>query len=309
MVFGRRVLRSSLTRGPLLLLCGAIMTIGIAWLSAALVGFEPGAGMQIRTNIDPEGSDLARDESWTILVTARGLSGLRICQIPCEGYEEDPIGDLLPQILPEDDHDWGNAISIYLPPSWEKVEEREMEISEVWYRAYLEEELVRQTSGGAVPDPAPLQVPSWGVPDLGYDGQQRAFWLLQMDDAHGWPCLALRSRLRLAPLAASAGDCLADLRFGVPASTDQRARNGYWHPLPPSASSMPWAQWRFLPLRPIWSGLVIDIVFWMGTLWLCLMGVRTCRHWTRQRRGACPACGYLLRGLDDDGCPECGWRR
>lgn len=309
MCFGRRALRSSLTWGPVLMPCGTIMTIGIAWLSAALVGFEPGAGMRIRTNINHEGGGLVRDDSEMIIAAARGLSGLRICQVHRRAYEEDLISDLLLEILPEDDHDGVGVFHVYLPPSWEKVADRESEISEVWYRPYLEELAVRQSSGGAAPDPAPLQMPSWSVPDLGYDEQQRAFWLLQMDDAHGWPCLALRSRLRLAPLAASAGDCLAELRFGVPVSTEQRAPNGYWRPLPPSASSMPWARWRFLPLRPIWPGLVIDIVFWTGALWLSLLGVRTCRHWTRRRRGACPACGYVLRGLDDDGCPECGWRR
>ena len=25
-------------------------------------------------------------------------------------------------------------------------------------------------------------------------------------------------------------------------------------------------------------------------------------------RGACPACGYDLRGADHEACPECGWQ-
>jgi hypothetical protein len=76
--------------------------------------------------------------------------------------------------------------------------------------------------------------------------------------------------------------------------------------------------WRILPLRPIWSGFMIDTFFyasiWFGVFFAPGMAKRA----IRRKRGRCPRCGYDLRGgvisdkrlaISGAGCPECGWNR
>lgn len=69
---------------------------------------------------------------------------------------------------------------------------------------------------------------------------------------------------------------------------------------------------RALPFRPIWFGVIADTLF-HGSAGLCVFVlVRSARMtigWRRRRCGCCPACGYILRGNLEHGCPECGWRR
>lgn len=64
-----------------------------------------------------------------------------------------------------------------------------------------------------------------------------------------------------------------------------------------------------IPLRPIWSGLAINALFFAVLWWAVLLGPGAVRRWLRARRSACVRCGYDLRGLPEAGCPECGWRR
>jgi hypothetical protein len=67
---------------------------------------------------------------------------------------------------------------------------------------------------------------------------------------------------------------------------------------------------RALPLRPIWTGLAVDTVFWAGTWWMALLVPRRLRSAWRRLKNRCQSCGYDLRGHGDGGrsvrCPECG---
>jgi hypothetical protein len=48
--------------------------------------------------------------------------------------------------------------------------------------------------------------------------------------------------------------------------------------------------------------------FWMyGVLILCIREIVYLR--LHRDEAKCPACGFWLMGLKDDGCPECGWGR
>ena len=66
---------------------------------------------------------------------------------------------------------------------------------------------------------------------------------------------------------------------------------------------------RVLPMRPIWSNLGVNALFfallWSAILWPPFL----LRAKARNVRGLCPKCAYDLRGNLEQGCPECGWRR
>ncbi|MFI4882112.1 MAG: hypothetical protein ACIAQU_05960 [Phycisphaerales bacterium JB064] len=59
------------------------------------------------------------------------------------------------------------------------------------------------------------------------------------------------------------------------------------------------------PLRPIWSGLLANTLFYTAITLGLLVGVRAPRIWHRRARGRCVACGYEL-GDGVGVCPECG---
>ncbi len=64
-----------------------------------------------------------------------------------------------------------------------------------------------------------------------------------------------------------------------------------------------------LPFRPIWPGFAINTVFYAAVLWLLTLAPCTARRMIRSKRGFCIKCGYDLRGMDHNKCPECGWGR
>ena len=68
-----------------------------------------------------------------------------------------------------------------------------------------------------------------------------------------------------------------------------------------------------IPLRPIWTGLVINTLLY-ATLWYALWLTLTLprmffKEVSRLRDGRCIGCGYDLGYDFVQGCPECGWRR
>jgi hypothetical protein len=66
-----------------------------------------------------------------------------------------------------------------------------------------------------------------------------------------------------------------------------------------------------LPTLPLWPGFALDTAFYGGIVFLLWSAPGFVRRRSRLRRGACPACGYDLRGSSAGGggvCPECGAR-
>ena len=61
---------------------------------------------------------------------------------------------------------------------------------------------------------------------------------------------------------------------------------------------------RIVPLRPLWMYATINTFFYATILWLLVRGPVVLRRMIRQRRGRCPACGYLV-GVSPV-CTECG---
>jgi hypothetical protein len=59
-----------------------------------------------------------------------------------------------------------------------------------------------------------------------------------------------------------------------------------------------------LPYGPLWSGLIVNTIFYAAIVWLMIRSpIETRRRW-RELRGRCGACGYP-RG-ESTVCTECG---
>lgn len=66
---------------------------------------------------------------------------------------------------------------------------------------------------------------------------------------------------------------------------------------------------RALPLKVSWSGLIADVLVWGLSLWAIAFLWRFNRQRRRRLKGRCLACGYDLRADYAAGCSECGWNR
>lgn len=66
--------------------------------------------------------------------------------------------------------------------------------------------------------------------------------------------------------------------------------------------------WRAVPHRPIWSGLIANIVIHAAIWFGLIFGVAMLRRKQRIAAGRCGNCGYDLRssGIAHERCPECG---
>jgi hypothetical protein len=106
-----------------------------------------------------------------------------------------------------------------------------------------------------------------------------------VEDARGWPWLALSS---------------------------------WYNPDPPNPANLhgaialdsaltPESPAKLLPYLPIWRGLFADTIVFAVPWALLLLAPALVRRRRRARRGACPKCGYDLRGNVGPRCPECGW--
>lgn len=87
--------------------------------------------------------------------------------------------------------------------------------------------------------------------------------------------------------------------------------NVHWGILPkkyredsPGASRIRDGAFPILPLRPIWTGFIINTVFYAVILWLLLFAPFTARRVIRRRRGLCEHCAYPI-GVSPV-CTECG---
>ena len=115
----------------------------------------------------------------------------------------------------------------------------------------------------------------WHIP-----GQSNA---VLMVDA-GWPMRSLYGQVDIAGV----------VHNGLPAPTWFRARR---------AMTMA----RPVPLRPFWGGLVFNSLSGAALIWSIVVPPRVALRKWRRHRGRCAACGYDLRGMEHERCPECGF--
>ncbi|MEQ8850274.1 MAG: hypothetical protein RIB32_00665 [Phycisphaerales bacterium] len=150
--------------------------------------------------------------------------------------------------------------------------------------------------------PLPYEHANWGIAGrsfdyagtTGFDGDRVSRGLPGVrgyEEATGWPMLALR----YSYVEDEAGVVRETPGIPVPKWDGWSRTLNVW----PGR----------LPVTPIWSGVVINTVFF-GACWFVLACAwRVGWDWRRLRRGVCPHCRYDLRHDFSAGCPECGWRK
>jgi hypothetical protein len=73
-----------------------------------------------------------------------------------------------------------------------------------------------------------------------------------------------------------------------------------------------WRRWpapasgRSIPYKPVWPGFAINTIFYAAVLWVLFALPGKVRRWRRIKRGQCASCGYSLRDITSEKCPECG---
>ena len=128
------------------------------------------------------------------------------------------------------------------------------------------------------------EVPSWSIVHSRSRGERDRF----LEEARGWPALALRSEVMISSY--SYGNPTARARDAIVLRVVQEGR---WGGL-------------LLPLRPIWSGFLIDTAFFGSIAFAVLFGPGMARRAARRSRGQCLRCGYDMRAIASATCPECG---
>ena len=63
---------------------------------------------------------------------------------------------------------------------------------------------------------------------------------------------------------------------------------------------------EILPIVPLLPGFLINTLFYAVILWLLWSAPFATRRLSRKRHGRCVQCGYDLRHVEHDACPECG---
>jgi hypothetical protein len=111
---------------------------------------------------------------------------------------------------------------------------------------------------------------------------------LYCEDARGWPMCALRLETEVRSWSVT------------PANVETHNGIVLWE-------NPAYAVDRIaLPLRPIWSGFIVDTLLFGVVAFVLLFGPGMLRRQARRRTGRCECCGYDLRGNTNDQCPECG---
>lgn len=147
------------------------------------------------------------------------------------------------------------------------------------------------------PDEAPNvppvpSMPRWMRTDLTTPPDLHGSANFVVDDARGWPWLAMSARARRIHRDA------ISLEWGFEPRPDERINA-------PDGETVVW-QTRILPLRPIWPNFMYSVLLYAGVAWLLIFAPFEARRLIRRRHDRCASCGYDQRGSASTRCPECG---
>ena len=147
------------------------------------------------------------------------------------------------------------------------------------------------------------ELPPWSRLDCTKPPPQkyRGWGLFFIDDARGWPVLAMSSFTALG--ADPVTDALLVKSSGGFSVPDSLRSKPLFVDVEDELFNRP-----IVPLRPIWPGFAINTIFYAAIIWLVTLGPLTVRRLIRRKRGLCIKCGYDLRGTSGGGgvCSECG---
>ena len=169
---------------------------------------------------------------------------------------------------------------IYTPQSTIGIQRIDLPGGRRWVSDALEplpDAVDQQQSPWAELEPAEDPRPEWSRPE--YPGYTRSFDYF----ASGWPARAAEGRR---------------VNDHGPTSPVERQE---W--LVAVDLSPEWFAW--VPLRPIWPGLLANTLFYAAIALMPMVLLRWRRTRRRRARGLCVACGYEL-GEGVGVCPECG---
>ena len=137
-----------------------------------------------------------------------------------------------------------------------------------------------------------LHLPAWC---LSKDRLNSEATTIAIMDARGWPMLSLSSAVKSdAPELLENMSSEAEVLWGLRLSQDSA-----------QISALLYAN-ILLPTRIIWPGFVIDTIMYAAIVWFVVFVPFATRRLIRRKRGLCIKCGYDLRHVEHEKCPECG---
>jgi len=111
-----------------------------------------------------------------------------------------------------------------------------------------------------------------------------------VEDLRGWPLYSMR--------------CSFSLRW-IGSNSGSHTYNGIELEVKSSPSyDYAWMGLRALPLRPIWTGFIVNTLFYGVIVWLVVLGPFVLRRFLRSKRGLCKKCAYPIG--TSAVCSECG---
>jgi hypothetical protein len=273
----RRRVRSILTRVIVCLLIGATATVAIAWSVAYWVDVD--GWVMARNDVSTDTLVPIPPKGWGVRATG-WRDDARNIRCACRWLEDEGL-DLEGYVCVEHIFLPGvqtvtlGAGDFYSGPDTECSDESPLEILPRWCDDYLR----RIVNAMAERDKEIIRVQAVGWP-------LPALWCA--------PAVAFPSGVGIYAIG---GVGLSQHAVGgIPLGDEPHP---YWH-----SFRIP-----TLPYRPIWRGLIADILFFSAIAWIVMMSFTQGRRYLRRNRGRCIKCGYDLRGVASARCPECGRER
>jgi hypothetical protein len=130
-----------------------------------------------------------------------------------------------------------------------------------------------------------VDVPHWSYASKALTARDADDFVIVIEQARGWPCLAMFGRITQGGLESEKTDGI--LNSPVFAKKNRMFSGN-------------------LPCKPIWPGFAINTIFYAAIVWGLFAVPGFIKRRRRIKRGLCQSCGYDLRRSLNTICAECG---